>query len=209
MAGMSRTQARQTASADLPSFYACVYRLVAHIPPGRVATYGQIARLLGHPSAARAVGYALHALPSGSDIPWQRVINAAGRISSRCDPHAESIQRTLLEAEGVRFDATGTVHLRLYRWPGPSAHDGRRDDDTNKHQEAHQHQDNGDIAPQGTGGQTTRDHRAQLPTDDDARPGEQHRSQQRQALLTEGRQKRRIQAHQRRRPGRHQDHHHG
>jgi methylated-DNA-protein-cysteine methyltransferase-like protein len=102
-----------------PNFYAAVYRLVAQIPAGKVTSYGQIARWLGHPSAARAVGYALHAVPAGSDIPWQRVINAAGRISSRCDRHYEAIQRALLEAEGVRFDSYGNVDLGRFGWPGP------------------------------------------------------------------------------------------
>jgi methylated-DNA-protein-cysteine methyltransferase related protein len=110
--------------ADIPNFYAAVYRLVAQIPPGKVTTYGQIARWLGHPSAARAVGYVLHALPTGSDIPWQRVINAAGRISSRCDRHYEAIQRALLEGEGVRFDSYGNVDLQRYGWRGPSAGEG-------------------------------------------------------------------------------------
>ena len=107
--------------AGIPNFYTAVYHLVVKIPPGMVTTYGQIARWLGHPSAARAVGYALHALPPGSDIPWQRVINAAGRVSSRCALHDETIQRTLLEAEGVRFDAYGSVDLQRFGWRGPLA----------------------------------------------------------------------------------------
>lgn len=118
---------------DTPNFYADVYRLVAQIPPGKVATYGQIARLLGHPSAARAVGYALHALPTGSDIPWQRVINAAGRISSRCDRHYEAIQRALLEAEGVRFDPYGTVDLQRFGWLGPSGVERDQREETHEH----------------------------------------------------------------------------
>ncbi len=118
---------------DPPNFYTAVYRLVAKIPPGQVTTYGQIARWLGHPSAARAVGYALHALPANSDIPWQRVINAAGRVSSRCDRHYEAIQRALLEAEGVRFDAYGTIDLQGFGWRGPlGGEHGQR-------QEAHEH----------------------------------------------------------------------
>ena len=107
--------------ADGANFYATVYRLVAQIPHGQVTTYGQIARWLGHPSAARAVGYALHALPAGSEIPWQRVINAAGRVSSRCDRHFEGIQRTLLEAEGIKFDSYGNVDLQKFGWGGPLA----------------------------------------------------------------------------------------
>jgi methylated-DNA-protein-cysteine methyltransferase-like protein len=107
--------------ADIPNFYAAVYGLVARIPHGRVTTYGQIARWLGHPSAARAVGYALHALPTGSEIPWQRVINAAGRVSSRCDRHYEGVQRALLAAEGVTFDSYGNVDLQRFGWSGPLA----------------------------------------------------------------------------------------
>jgi methylated-DNA-protein-cysteine methyltransferase-like protein len=105
---------------EVPNFYASVYQLVALIPAGKVTTYGQIARWLGHTSAARAVGYALHALPTGSDLPWQRVINAAGRVSSRCDRHYEAIQRALLEAEGVQFDSYGNVDLQTFGWLGPS-----------------------------------------------------------------------------------------
>jgi methylated-DNA-protein-cysteine methyltransferase-like protein len=138
MAGADQAKGQPMPSAGKLSFYTAVYRLVGRIPPGMVATYGQIARLLGHPSAARAVGYALHALPTGSNIPWQRVINAAGRISSRCQPHAESIQRTLLEAEGVRFNAAAAVDLRRYRWPGPSPDEVSRDREANDQQ--------GDIA---------------------------------------------------------------
>ena len=111
---------QKNTQADRPAnFYQRVYALVAQIPSGQVATYGQIARLLGHPSAARAVGYALRALPNGSDIPWQRVINASGRISARGNPHCEAIQRVLLEAEGVSFGRGGTINLTACRWPGP------------------------------------------------------------------------------------------
>jgi methylated-DNA-protein-cysteine methyltransferase-like protein len=117
--GVVGMRSTNTRAAAVPNFYAAVYRLVAQIPAGKVSTYGQIARWLGHPSAARAVGYALHALAAGSDIPWQRVINAAGRVSSRCDRHYEAIQRTLLEAEGVRFDLYGSVDLQRFGWAGP------------------------------------------------------------------------------------------
>jgi methylated-DNA-protein-cysteine methyltransferase related protein len=134
---------------DPPNFYATVYRLVAQIPAGKVTSYGQIARWLGHPSAARAVGYALHALPTGSDIPWQRVINAAGRISSRCDRHYEAIQRALLEAEGVRFDSYGNVDLRRFGWRGPSAGECDQPQEARQHQNAHRQQDSGHIPAQG------------------------------------------------------------
>jgi methylated-DNA-protein-cysteine methyltransferase related protein len=168
---------------DTPNFYSAVYRLVAQIPPGTVTTYGQIARWLGHPSAARAVGYALHALPTGSDIPWQRVINAAGRISSRCDRHYEAIQRALLEAEGVQFNSYGIVDLQRFSWLGPSAVEHDQCHEAHQHQDAHQQQDARYIPAQGAHVEMSRHHRAQLPAQDDARPGEQHGPQQGGALL--------------------------
>src|SRR5205823_9073725 len=62
-------------------FYHSIYKVVRHIPKGRIATYGLVARLAGRPGAARTVGWALSALPDDSDVPWWRVLNAAGRIS--------------------------------------------------------------------------------------------------------------------------------
>ena len=103
-----------------PSFFERVYRLVSLIPPGRVASYGQIAAMLGHPRAARTVGWALNALTPAlaEEVPWQRVINSAGRISlSRADLSAD-LQRALLEAEGILFDLRGYVDLRDYQWAG-------------------------------------------------------------------------------------------
>jgi len=102
-----------------------VYRLIGRIPPGRVATYGQIAALLGAPRAARAVGFALKRLPAGSPVPWHRVLNARGGISLRANFAGMLSQRILLEREGVRF-ARDRVSLRAYRWEGPPAHPGLR-----------------------------------------------------------------------------------
>jgi methylated-DNA-protein-cysteine methyltransferase-like protein len=90
--------------------------VVRRIPRGRVATYGQIASLAGLAGHARQVGYALHALPTGSLVPWHRVVNAAGRISSRATPGGELVQQLLLEKEGVRLDARGRVPLDRVRW---------------------------------------------------------------------------------------------
>lgn len=96
--------------------YARIYAVVRRIPRGRVATYGQIADLAGLPGHARQVGYALHALPEGSAVPWHRVVNAAGSCSLRSMPGAELTQRLLLEREGIRFDAGGRVALSKVRW---------------------------------------------------------------------------------------------
>lgn len=94
-----------------------IYDTVRGIPPGRVATYGQIAELAGLPGQARLVGYALHGLPEGSDVPWHRVVNARGKISRRADPGpAEGFQRHLLEIEDVSFGPGGTIDLDRYRW---------------------------------------------------------------------------------------------
>jgi methylated-DNA-protein-cysteine methyltransferase-like protein len=88
-----------------------VYALVRRIPTGKVLTYGRVAALLEVPHGARAVGWALCRLPGDSDVPWHRVINAAGRVSTRYVEHGELVQRALLEAEGVRFDEEGCVKL--------------------------------------------------------------------------------------------------
>lgn len=96
--------------------YRRIYAVVRRIPHGRVATYGQVAVKAGLPGRARQVGYALHALPAGSRVPWHRVINARGRISLRSRPGPELSQRMLLEREGVRFDAGGAVDLRRFGW---------------------------------------------------------------------------------------------
>lgn len=100
-----------------PSTYERFYRVIRRIPRGRVATYGQIARLAGLPGHARQVGYALHALRASTSVPWQRVINAAGKISLR--PLTGGIsQRMLLEKEGVAF-AGERISLTRYGWtPG-------------------------------------------------------------------------------------------
>ncbi|HEU5039892.1 MAG TPA: MGMT family protein [Gemmatimonadales bacterium] len=96
--------------------YQRIYAVVRRIPRGRVATYGQVAALAGLPGHARQVGYALHALPAGTRVPWQRVINARGEVSRRRAPGAELSQRMLLQREGIRFDARGRVDLDACGW---------------------------------------------------------------------------------------------
>jgi len=105
-----------TPSAERTSFYMRVYALVQQVPSGKVVTYGQVAALLGSPQAARAVGYALRVLPPGSGVPWHRVINHHGSISPRYPAQGPILQRQLLEAEGLRFDAQDGIDLTLYRW---------------------------------------------------------------------------------------------
>lgn len=97
--------------------YERIYRVVRQIPPGRVATYGQVAAIVGS-GTARTVGYAMAALERG-DVPWQRVINIQGRVSVRAGGMEDARQRALLIAEGVFFDRSGRVDLRAYGWDGP------------------------------------------------------------------------------------------
>jgi methylated-DNA-protein-cysteine methyltransferase-like protein len=101
------------------SFFDEVYRVVAMIPPGRVATYGQIAAYLGNPRGARTVGWALHSTPAGMDLPWHRVINAQGRIGGPPDGYRAREQRALLEAEGIVFGRGGRIDLKEYGWQIP------------------------------------------------------------------------------------------
>ena len=93
-----------------------IHCVLQRIPPGKVATYGQIAALAGNPRAARTVGWVLHAL-SDDAVPWHRVINAHGR-SSFAEEAKRRLQQALLEDEGVAFDASGQVNFEVFRWDG-------------------------------------------------------------------------------------------
>ena len=93
-----------------------VWEVVRQVPPGRVITYARLARLLGAPHLARTVGYAMARCPAG--VPWQRVLNARGRVSPRRDIESVSLQRHLLESEGVEFDEDGAVDLQRFGFRG-------------------------------------------------------------------------------------------
>ncbi|NEQ98023.1 MAG: methyltransferase [Cyanothece sp. SIO2G6] len=100
------------------SSYDAIYAVVRRIPKGRVATYGQVAELAGLPGQARLVGYALYRVDmQHPDIPWQRVVNAKGKISHSVFRHGtDYAQRSLLEAEGIHFTASARIDLSVYRW---------------------------------------------------------------------------------------------
>ena len=102
----------------MPSFFQSVYKVVRSIPRGRVCTYGQVALLVGSPGAARQVGWALHCLPEGTDVPWHRVVNARGGISLRGRLMGAEIQKQLLMAEGVQFGRSGNIDLDRFGY-GP------------------------------------------------------------------------------------------
>ncbi|HET9581250.1 MAG TPA: methylated-DNA--[protein]-cysteine S-methyltransferase [Gemmatimonadota bacterium] len=102
-------------------FFGVVHAMVRRIPAGKVTTYGHVAALCGKPRAARTVGWALHALPDESDVPWQRVVNHRGGISIWKVGVPAALQRALLEEEGVVFRPDGTVDLGRWGWRGPGS----------------------------------------------------------------------------------------
>jgi methylated-DNA-protein-cysteine methyltransferase related protein len=107
-------QDKQVAKKQVSTFREAVITVVKTIPEGQVATYGQIAALVGHPGAARQVGMILRGLQEHEDVPWQRVINAKGGVSTYKVGFGE-LQRALLEAEGITFEGD-FCDLSRYQW---------------------------------------------------------------------------------------------
>lgn len=101
---------------DKLPLYERIYALVRQIPRGKVASYGQIARIVGGCSA-QMIGFAMAGLKPGTDVPWQRVINAQGKVSPRIG-FGGLLQREMLEEEGVQFDAEDRVDFEKYGWLG-------------------------------------------------------------------------------------------
>jgi methylated-DNA-protein-cysteine methyltransferase-like protein len=107
------------------STFRAIYDVVARIPRGRIATYGQVARMAGMPGAARTVGWAMAALPAGGrvagrTIPWHRVLNARGGVSPRPSETRgrPDGQAARLRREGLRAGKSGQFDLKLYGWDG-------------------------------------------------------------------------------------------
>jgi methylated-DNA-protein-cysteine methyltransferase-like protein len=99
-----------------------VYALVRSVPPGRVMSYGAVARHLGAPGKAREVGWAMHQCPD--DVPAHRVLNRFGEVSGDLTTSGAEIRRVRLEAEGVLFDEQGRCDLGCYGWLPSSTDDG-------------------------------------------------------------------------------------
>ena len=111
------------------NFYMEVYKLVKKIPKGKVATYGQIAGLISTPRAARMVGWALHVGADKHRVPWQRVINSKGMISTTCLDHPKEYQAVLLTKEGVKVvkkSGNYFINLKEYLWKPKKMIDLRR-----------------------------------------------------------------------------------
>src|SRR5262249_20047075 len=116
--GNVKTTPKRDPNASFEKVFEKIYRLVFRIPRGRVMTYGQISRLLEERYSPRLVGWAMHATPHDErNIPWHRVINSRGAISTGRVIHAEpDRQRLMLEAEGIVFDSRGHCDLSTYQW---------------------------------------------------------------------------------------------
>ncbi len=93
-----------------------IYDVVLKIPRGKVATYGQVARMAGNPRWARVVGYALHANPAFGIIPCHRVVNRDGKVAPAFAFGGECVQRQMLEEEGIVFEKDGSIDLEKYQW---------------------------------------------------------------------------------------------
>lgn len=116
--------ASPAAASEQAAFRDRIIALVTAVPAGKVATYGQIATLAGSPRAARQVGAVLNGLKESEDVPWQRVINAAGGLSTYKIGYGE-LQQALLSAEGVVVTADNTVDLSVYQWRPEGEEQGR------------------------------------------------------------------------------------
>ena len=97
-------------------FYCQVYSIVAKIPAGSVATYGQIALMAGKPYGARQVGYAMNVAPA--DLPCHRVVNKQGELAPGHIFGGKEVQRMTLEAEGIAFLPDGKIDLEKHLWDG-------------------------------------------------------------------------------------------
>lgn len=98
------------------AFFDEVYKTVRKIPKGKVASYGQIAQLIGQPKKAKIVGWALHSNPFYGDVPCHRVVNRYGCLSGSFAFGGMEIQKKMLEEEGIIFDEDGIINLQIYLW---------------------------------------------------------------------------------------------
>jgi len=103
-------------STGRTGFFERVYELVRKIPKGKVATYGQIATMLGEPRKAKIVGWALHSNPYRGKVPCHRVVNRFGELSGSFAFGGIDAQKSLLENEGVEVDEDGRVDLKRFLW---------------------------------------------------------------------------------------------
>lgn len=99
----------------MQTFTETAITIIRNVPPGKVMTYGQIARQAGSPRGARQVARLLHSMSSKYDLPWHRIVNAQGKIVLS-DEEGRYTQHALLEAEGVKIGLNGQIDLEIYRY---------------------------------------------------------------------------------------------
>ena len=92
-----------------------VYSLVRKVPEGKVATYGQIACMIGNPRLSRVVGYAMSSCPY-DDVPCHRIVNRLGELAKSFGEDGNEVQKYLLEKEGIKFDKDNRINLKKYGW---------------------------------------------------------------------------------------------
>ena len=101
------------------NFYQHVYKLTKRIPRGKVASYGQLAAMISSPRAARVVGWSLHTMDDAPDLPWHRVINSKGFITTTCETHTADYQAALLKKEGIKVikkENLWWVDMKQFQW---------------------------------------------------------------------------------------------
>lgn len=101
------------------NFYQAVYKITKQIPKGKVASYGQIAALITNVRAARAVGWCLHRMDNDRSVPWHRIINSKGYITTTCRNHNAGMQKKLLEKEGIKVVKKNNlwwIDIKQYLW---------------------------------------------------------------------------------------------
>ena len=101
---------------EMTEFSAAVIALILKVPAGKVATYGQIAKLAGKPQGARGVAWILNSSSGAHKLPWQRILNSSGKISFPVDSPEYRKQRKLLEKEGIEFGDKGQIDLKKFQW---------------------------------------------------------------------------------------------
>lgn len=103
----------------MEDFFARVYKVVSKIPKGKVATYGEIALLVGEPKNARIVGWAMRAAPKQLHLPCHRVVNKLGEMAPDNVFGSSDLQRAMLLEEGITFKEDGCIDMKKHVWSGP------------------------------------------------------------------------------------------
>lgn len=102
----------------MKDFFRMVYEVVARIPEGKVATYGQIALMVGQPRSARIVGWAMRGASEKLNLPCHRVVNRFGELAPDYAFGAQEVQRQILISEGITFKENGRIDLKKHLWVG-------------------------------------------------------------------------------------------